>query len=154
MSSPARLVSVQPLSDPARLTVAFAGEPGSFAEDAVLAAYPDASALAVPLFEDVVRSVSAGEAVAGVLPIENVVGGGVREVYDLLLDSQEVVVGEVIVPVRLCLAALPGQRLEDYRACLLAHPGPGPGGAVPALTAVDAARGHQHGRLREDDRRS
>ena len=36
-----------------------------------------------------------------------------REVYDLLLDTQAVVVGEVIVPVRLCLAALPGERLES-----------------------------------------
>ncbi len=34
-----------------------------------------------------------------------------REVYDLLLDTEAVVVGEVIVPVRLCLAALPGERL-------------------------------------------
>jgi prephenate dehydratase len=94
------------------LEVAFAGEPGSFAEDAVLAAYPAAVAQPVPLFEDVVRVVAEGGATAGVLPIENVVGGGVREVYDLLLDSRLAVVGEVIVPVRLCLAALPGQGLE------------------------------------------
>jgi prephenate dehydratase len=97
----------------ARLEVAFAGEPGSFAEDAVLAAYPGAVVVPVPLFEDVVRVVAEGAATAGVLPIENVVGGGVREVYDLLLDSQLAVVGEVIVPVRLCLAALPGQAIDD-----------------------------------------
>jgi prephenate dehydratase len=92
--------------------VAFAGEPGSFAEDAVLAAYPEAQPLAVPVFEDVERAVVGGRVAAGVLPIENVVGGGVREVYDLLLDSAAVVVGEAIVPVRLCLAALPGEGLE------------------------------------------
>jgi prephenate dehydratase len=97
----------------ATLELAFAGEPGSFAEDAVLAAYPDAVARPVPLFSDVVRAVDAGDVTGGVLPIENVVGGGVREVYDLLLDGGVSVVGEVIVPVRLCLAALPGQRLED-----------------------------------------
>lgn len=101
------------MSRTAGLEVAFAGEPGSFAEDAVLAAYPGAVALPVPLFEDVVRVVAEGAAAAGVLPIENVVGGGVREVYDLLLDSQLAVVGEVIVPVRLCLAALPGQAIDD-----------------------------------------
>ncbi len=94
------------------LEVTFAGEPGSFAEDAALAAYPAAAVRPVPLFEDVVRVVGDEGAAAGVLPIENVVGGGVREVYDLLLDSQLAVVGEVIVPVRLCLAALPGQGLE------------------------------------------
>jgi prephenate dehydratase len=92
--------------------VAYAGAPGSFAEDAVLAAYPEAAAEPVPMFGDVVAAVTDGRVAAGVLPIENVVGGGVREVYDLLLDTDAVVVGEVIVPVRLCLAALPGQRLE------------------------------------------
>jgi hypothetical protein len=99
-------------SDPT-LRVAFAGAPGSFAEDAVLAAYPAAEAVPVPVFADVVTAVVCGEVKAGVLPIENVVGGGVREVYDLLLDTEAAVVGEVIVPVRLCLAGLPGDRLED-----------------------------------------
>jgi prephenate dehydratase len=101
------------VSDSASLRVAFAGEPGSFAEDAVLAAYPDAVATPVPLFSDVVEAVLRGEVTAGALPIENVVGGGVREVYDLLLETEAVVVGEVIVPVRLCLAALPGERIES-----------------------------------------
>ena len=95
------------------LGVAFAGEPGSFAEDAVFAAYPDATATPMPLFADVVSAVIAGDVAAGVLPIENVVGGGVREVYDLLLETSAVVVGEAIVPVRLCLAALPGQPIES-----------------------------------------
>ncbi|MCY7418269.1 MAG: ACT domain-containing protein, partial [Chloroflexi bacterium] len=34
-------------------------------------------------------------------------------VQDLLAASDVIIVGEVIVPVRLCLAALPGQHLED-----------------------------------------
>ncbi|MFV2064584.1 MAG: prephenate dehydratase, partial [Chloroflexota bacterium] len=93
--------------------VAFAGEPGSFAEDAVFAAYPGATATPMPLFVDVISAVVAGDVAAGVLPIENVVGGGVREVYDLLLETSAVVVGEAIVPVRLCLAALPGQPIES-----------------------------------------
>jgi prephenate dehydratase len=107
------LPAQEAMADPSALEVAFAGEPGSFAEDAVLAAYPHARARPVPLFGDVVTAVGARKVAAGVLPIENVVGGGVREVYDLLLDGEVSVVGEVIVPVRLCLAALPGQRIED-----------------------------------------
>jgi prephenate dehydratase len=97
----------------AGLRVAYAGVPGSFAEDAVLAAYPMAQAVPVPMFGDVVGAIGAGEVAAGVLPIENVVGGGVREVYELLLDTEAEVVGEVIVRVRLCLAALPGERLDS-----------------------------------------
>jgi prephenate dehydratase len=95
------------------LRVAYAGAPGSFAEDAALAVYPGAQTVPVPMFGDVVAAVVGGETATGVLPIENVVGGGVREVYDLLLDTEAAVIGEVIVPVRLCLAGLPGDRLED-----------------------------------------
>jgi prephenate dehydratase len=47
-----------------------------------------------------------------VVPIENLVGGTVRENYDLLIDHEVDVAGEVVVPVRLCLAALPGDRVE------------------------------------------
>ena len=95
------------------LRIAFAGAPGSFAEDAALEAYPGAQVIGLPVFRDVARAIEAGTVDAGVLPIENVVGGGVHEVYDLLLETDAAVVGEVIVPVRLCLAALSGQGLDD-----------------------------------------
>ncbi len=101
------------MTDQTLLRVSYAGAPGSFAEDAVLAAYPRAEAVPVPMFRDVPAAVEAGDVSAGVLPIENVVGGSVREVYDLLDATEAVVVGEVIVPVRLCLAGLPGDRIED-----------------------------------------
>lgn len=93
--------------------VAYAGEPGAFAEDAVLAVYgEEADRLAVGSFRDVFAAVAGGRARAGVLPIENLLNGTVRETYDLLLEHDLVVVGEVVVPVRLCLAALPGQSIE------------------------------------------
>ena len=78
----------------------------------MLAAYPNGTARPVPGFAEVMAAVSDGSVDLGVLPIENVVFGTVREVLDLLLDAEAVIVGEVIVPVRLCLAALPGERLE------------------------------------------
>ena len=64
-------------------------------------------------FRDVFRAVASGDAPAGVIPIENVINGTVRENYDLLLEHDLEIVGEVVVPVRLCLAALPGQRLDQ-----------------------------------------
>jgi prephenate dehydratase len=57
--------------------------------------------------------VTAGTADAGVVPIENLVNGTVRENYDLLLEHNLSIVGEVVVPVRLCLAALPGEHVDD-----------------------------------------
>jgi prephenate dehydratase len=90
----------------------YAGEPGAFAEDAVLAAFGDVDRRPLASFREVFTAVTAGHAVAGVVPIENVINGTVRENYDLLLEHELQIVGEVVVPVRLCLAALPGQRIE------------------------------------------
>ncbi len=92
---------------------AYAGEPGAFAEDAVLAHFGEVDRVALPAFRDVFEAVTDGRALAGVVPIENLVNGTVRENYDLLLEHDLVVVGEVVVPVRLCLAALPDQELDD-----------------------------------------
>jgi len=93
--------------------IAYAGEPGAFAEDAVLAAFGDVARRPLGSFREVFEAVATGNASAGVVPIENVINGTVRENYDLLLEHELQIVGEVVVPVRLCLAALPGQRLED-----------------------------------------
>ena len=103
--------------------VAYAGEPGAFAEDAVLAAFGSADPVPVPGFREVFATVTSGRSpgdragsdrpvVAGVVPIENLVNGTVRDNYDLLLEHDLEIVGEVVVPVRLCLATLPGQSLD------------------------------------------
>jgi len=95
-------------------TIAYAGEPGAFAEDAVLALYGKAMPrLPVGGFRQVFEAVTSDAASAGVVPIENLVNGSVREVYDLLLEHELVITGEVVVPVELCLAALPGRKLDD-----------------------------------------
>ena len=94
-------------------SIAYAGEPGAFAEDAVLAAFGDVPRIALGSFRAVFEAVAARDGAAGVVPIENVINGTVRENYDLLLEFDLAIHGEVMVPVRLCLAALPGQRLDD-----------------------------------------
>jgi prephenate dehydratase len=92
--------------------VAYAGEPGAFAEDAVIAAFGDVERLPVGSFREVFERLASGEVATGVVPIENSVNGSVREVYDLLLEHELAIVGEVVVPVDLSLAALPGQHLD------------------------------------------
>ncbi len=101
------------MGDAGPLPVAYAGEPGAFAEDAVIAAFGDVPRLPVGSFRDVFRVVTANTASAGLLPIENLLNGTVRENFDLLLEHDLLVVGEVVVPVRLSLAALPGQSLDE-----------------------------------------
>ena len=97
------------------MSIAYAGEPGAFAEDAVLAAFGDAERVSLGSFREVFEAVSSRTAAAGVVPIENVINGTVRENYDLLLEHDLQIVGEVVVAVRLCLAALPGQRVDDIQ---------------------------------------
>jgi prephenate dehydratase len=92
--------------------IAYAGEPGAFAEDAVLAAFGDVDRVPVGSFREVFEQVARGEAQRGVVPIENSVNGTVREVYDLLLEHALAIVGETIVPVELCLAAIPGASID------------------------------------------
>lgn len=96
-----------------RSPIAYAGEPGAFAEDAVLTAFGDAPRIALGSFRAVFDAVTSDTAAAGVVPIENVIHGTVRENYDLLMEYALEIRGEVMVPVRLCLAALPGQHLEE-----------------------------------------
>ncbi len=93
--------------------IAYAGEPGAFAEDAVIAAFGGAARVACASFRDVFVAVDERRATAGLVPIENVINGTVRENYDLLLEHRLEIRGEVVVPVDLCLAALPGQGLDE-----------------------------------------
>jgi prephenate dehydratase len=96
-----------------RAEVAYAGEPGAFAEDAVLAWFDTPVPSARPSFRAVFEAVRGGVALAGVVPVESSRLGTIRETLDLLYDAGLPIAGEVTVPVRLALLGLPGQRLED-----------------------------------------
>ena len=90
---------------------------------------------------------------AGVVPIENLINGTVRENYDLLLehDLADRRRGRRPGPAVPRRAAGPAHRRD--RAGLLAHPGARPGRGVPARPAVAAADDLQHGRRRQVHRR-
>jgi prephenate dehydratase len=98
-------------------TVVYQGEPGAFSEEAVLGFFgEDRKRTAVPTWRAVFEAVADGSAGAGVIAIESSLAGTIRETYDLLSEFYERgirIVGEVSVPVRLALLALPGQGLEE-----------------------------------------
>lgn len=97
-----------------RAHVAYSGEPGAFAEDALIDFFGDAvTRLPVGSFGDVREAVLDGRAQFGILPIENLVNGTVRETLDLVRDGALEIVGESVVPVNLVLAALPGVALDE-----------------------------------------
>jgi prephenate dehydratase len=94
-------------------SVVYQGEPGAFSEEAVIAFFgADRERAAVPTWRAVFEAVADGSAPAGVIAIESSIAGTIRETYDLLsefYDRGVRIVGEVSVPVRLALLALPGQ---------------------------------------------
>ena len=100
---------VQPLGGP---RVAYPGEPGAFAEDAVLRFFAAPEAVALSSFRAVFEAVRDGDADAGVVPVESSLLGTIRENLDLLWSFDLPIAGEVSVPVRLALLALPGETLD------------------------------------------
>ena len=96
--------------------VAYQGEPGAFSEEAVERFFAEPSPVAVPSWRRIFEAMANGEVEAGVAAVENSLAGSIRETYDLLLEFWEAgirIVGEVSVPVRLALLALPGEHVDD-----------------------------------------
>jgi prephenate dehydratase len=102
---------MRPVS-PVGPVVAYTGEPGAFAEEAVLRFFAAPEARPLASFRAVFEAVRDGEAAAGVVPVESSLLGTIRENLDLLYAFDLPIAGEVSVPVRLALLALPGERLE------------------------------------------
>src|SRR5215210_1141620 len=96
--------------------VVFQGEPGAFSEEAVIRFFgDDRPRAAVTSWRAVFEAVADGTAPSGVIAIESSLAGTIRETYDLLAEFHDAgvrIVGEVTVPVRLALLALPGQTLD------------------------------------------
>lgn len=103
------------------MTIAYQGERGAFSEAAARRVDPDAELLPTRSFEEVFDAVKAGTVAHGVLPIENSIGGSIHRNYDLLLEHDLPIVGEVELPVVHHLLALPGATLEGLRK-VYSHP--------------------------------
>lgn len=102
--------------------VAFQGERGAYSELALRRAFGEgAEALPLPDLDDVFEAVESGEADLGLVPVENSYAGSVDQAYDLLRTREVVPVGEVVVPVRHALLALPGVEAADVER-VLSHP--------------------------------
>ena len=95
------------------MRVAIQGEPGSFSEEAARRYFGAVEIVPCRWFSDAFDAILAGRADAGAIPIENSQAGSINDTYDLLLQHNLPIVGEVDLPVRLCLLALPGVALAD-----------------------------------------
>lgn len=102
--------------------IVYPGVPGSFSEMACEKFFgADVDHYAVVNFKDVAMALNNGDADYGVLPIENSSAGDVTGVYDILLENDVCMVGEVFVKVEHCLLGCPGSKIEDLEV-VLSHP--------------------------------
>jgi prephenate dehydratase len=104
------------------MRLAYQGEPGAYSEAAALAYGGDhTETLPCKTFDDVFEAVVRQKATHGVVPLENSVGGTIHRNYDLLLEHELPITGEVELDVVHCLQALPGTKLSDVKV-VYSHP--------------------------------
>ena len=98
------------------MRLAYQGEPGAYSEAAALQfGGPDAETLPCKSFDEVFEAVVKKRATHGVVPLENSIGGTIHRNYDLLLEHDLSVTGEVELDVVHCLQALPGTTLANVK---------------------------------------
>ncbi len=102
--------------------VAFQGEVGAYSEEAVLRFF-DSSVQTKPFesLDDVFKAVQEEQVSFGIVPVENSLEGSISRVYDLLLESDVKVCGEIELRVSHCLIANPGSRLDMVKK-VYSHP--------------------------------
>ena len=97
------------------LPIAFSGAPGAYSEEAALRFFGTKTlTLTCASSRDALAAVSEGRARHAVVPVENTVTGFFDGLVEALSERSELgVVGEVELPIRHCLMAVPGTRLDD-----------------------------------------
>lgn len=101
--------------------VAYQGEPGAYSEKAALSYFGDVRPRGYATFRQVFEKVASGEAEYGVLPIENSLTGSIHPNYDLLLEFDVAIVGEIKLRISHCLIANRGVKMAEIRR-LYVHP--------------------------------
>jgi prephenate dehydratase len=104
------------------MKIAFAGEPGAFAELAAAQYFgPRHTLTPVPEFEDVFSAVQQGKVQQGIIPIENSLTGSIHQNYDLLLESDLSITGEIFLRVSHYLIANHGVKPHNVKR-VFSHP--------------------------------
>jgi len=101
--------------------IAFQGESGAYSEAAAIRFSDHADLLPCESFDDVFTAVATGKATHGILPVENSIGGSIHRNYDLLLEHDLPIVGEVVLDITHNLLVLPGTTMEQLKK-IYSHP--------------------------------
>lgn len=99
--------------------VAFQGEHGAYSEEAIRQQFgAEVDTLPSRTFEDIFASLSDDRSTLGVVPVENSLAGSINKAYDLLLDHDFRVQGEILLRVRHNLLTMPGNgdKIDQVRS--------------------------------------
>lgn len=108
--------------DAERARVVFPGAEGAYTQAAMEEYFgKNVNSFHVDTFRDAMIAIDEGSADYAVLPIENSTAGIVNEIYDMLVEFENYIVGEQIIKIEHCLMALPGTRVEDIKT-VYSHP--------------------------------
>ena len=102
--------------------VVFQGAEGAYSQMAMLQYFgSDVNSFHVDTFRDAMGAIEEGSADYAVLPIENSTAGIVNEIYDLLVEYENYIVGEQIIKIEHCLMGLPGTDMTQIKT-VCSHP--------------------------------
>ena len=105
-----------------RARVVFQGAEGAYSQMAMLRYFGEqVKSVHVETFREAMMSIEEGSADFAVLPIENSTAGIVSEIYDLLVEFENYIVGEQIIEIEHCLMGLPGTALSQIKT-VYSHP--------------------------------
>ena len=108
--------------DDGKVRVVFQGAEGAYSQAAMVQYFGDKiQSFHVNTFRDAMSAIEEGSADFAVLPIENSTAGIISEVYDLLVEFENYIVGEQIIKIEHCLLGVPGSTMEDIRT-VYSHP--------------------------------
>lgn len=124
-------------SENARLV--FQGVEGAYSQAALQQFFGDnKNVFHVDTFRDAMEAIEEGSADFAVLPIENSSAGAVSQVYDLLVEFENYIVGEVVIPIQHTLAGIVGTKQEEIER-VYSHPQ----GLMQSAKFLDAHRSWQ-----------
>lgn len=108
--------------DTDKIRVVFQGADGAYSQAAMHTYFGDeVDSFHVETFRDAMGAIEEGRADFAVLPIENSTAGIVSEIYDLLVEYENYIVGEQVIPIQHCLLGVPGTKKEEIEL-VYSHP--------------------------------
>lgn len=102
--------------DTSKCRVVFQGAEGAYSQAAMIQYFGEGvNCFHVDNFRDAMLAIDEGSADFAVLPIENSSAGIVSEIYDLLVEFENYIVGEQIIPINHCLLGCAGTKISDIK---------------------------------------